>query len=315
MNCFCTIISPDYYPFARTMYQSLKQYMPDVILHVLIIGEKTPPIAEKNEHILFNRIEELDNFGSSVSIRNKYGESNNLIRWALKPAYIIYLLEQYEKVIYLDSDLFFVSDASFLFRELESASVLLSPHGISHDPMADPDNIAMNTRTGLFNAGLIGARKNGRDLLGWWASLILQQMERSESLGLFDDQRYLDMLPVLNENVRILRHKGCNIGSWNIHSNPRSLINGIVFLNGSDPLVFIHFNLETIRQILNRNDALLLPYFELYRASLLENGFDLGKNLESLPLKKYESAAYKIRHKLRLRTRLKRWLFQLAKKI
>lgn len=315
MNCFCTIISPDYYPFARTLYQSLAAYMPDALLHILIVGDHLPPLADKNENIILNRVEELAGHGLSASIRKKYGETDNIIRWALKPAYISSLLGEYEKVIYLDCDLFFAANASFLFGELEGAAILLSPHGISSSPMDDPDNIAMNTRTGLFNAGLIGASRTGQPLLEWWAAVIMQRMERNESLGLFDDQRYLDMLPVMDEKVRILRHKGCNLGSWNIHSNPRSLVQGNLFLNESDPLTFIHFNQETIQQILNRNDALLLPYYETYRASLLENGFDLQKNMETLPLKKYESAAYQFKHKLRLRTRLKKWLFQLAKKI
>ena len=315
MNSFCTIISPDYFPFARTLYQSLARYMPDAHLHILIIGGEAPAIADKNENILFNTAEDLGDHGLSASIRKKYGETDNVIRWALKPAYISYLLVQYEKVIYLDSDLFFAADASFLFDELDEAGILLSPHGISTTPLEDPDNIAMNTRTGLFNAGLIGATKDGQPLLEWWAAVILQRMERNETLGLFDDQRYLDMLPVLDEKVRILRHKGCNLGSWNMHCNSRSIVQGNLLVNDSDPLIFIHFNQETIQQILNRNDALLLPYFESYRASLLENGYDLMKRPDNLPLKKYESAAYKFRHKLRLRTRLKRWLIQVAKKI
>jgi len=297
------------------MYQSLARYMPDSILQVLIVGENANTVIEKNGNILFNRIEELQDHGLSESIRKKYGETDNIIRWALKPAYISLLLERYENVIYLDSDLFFTGDASFLFGELEGAPLLLSPHGISTEPLADPENIAMNNRIGMFNAGLVGASRSGRPLLEWWAAAILQQMERDESLGVFADQRYLDLLPVLDENVHILRHKGCNAGSWNIHCNPRSLQDGQLLLGGKDPLLFIHFNFETIRQILNRNDALLLPYFESYRTSLLENGYDLLKKLDNLPLKKYESASYKFRHRLRIRTRFKRWLFQLAKKI
>ena len=315
MNCCCTIISPDYYPFARTLYQSLARYMPGAVLHVLIMGEHKAPTASLNESIHFNHADELWGHGLSSSIREKYSKTDNIIRWALKPAYISFLLEQYEKVIFLDPDLFFTANADFLFQELEGAGMLLSPHGNSADPLEDADNIAMNTRTGLYNAGMIGASRTGRHLLEWWAAAILQKMEKNESLGLFDDQRYLDMLPVLDENVRILRHKGCNLGSWNIHSNPRSIVEGQLLLNGRDPIVFIHFNQETIRQILNRNDILLLPYFETYRASLLENGYDLMKRLDHLPLKKYESASYKFRHRLRLRTRLKRWLIQVSKKI
>jgi hypothetical protein len=60
MNCFCTIISPDYYPFARTLYQSLAAYMPGARFHILIIGDHLPAYADKNENILFNNPEDLN---------------------------------------------------------------------------------------------------------------------------------------------------------------------------------------------------------------------------------------------------------------
>ena len=101
MNCCCTIISPDYYPFARTLYQSLARYMPGTVLHVLIRGEHKAPTVSQDENIFLNQADELWNHGLSSSIRHKYNETDNIIRWALKPAYISFLLEKYEKVIFI----------------------------------------------------------------------------------------------------------------------------------------------------------------------------------------------------------------------
>lgn len=110
--------------------------------------------------------------------------------------------------------IYFLQEMLPFFRELEGAPILLSPHGISTEPLADPENIAMNNRIGMFNAGLVGASRSGRPLLEWWAAAILQQMERDESLGVFADQRYLDLSWLyFDENVHILRHKAATRGA------------------------------------------------------------------------------------------------------
>jgi hypothetical protein len=57
----------------------------------------------------------------------------------------------------------------------------------------------------------------------WWASCCAYRCEKNPIRGTFDDQRYLDLLPVMDERVHILRHKGCNVADWNRQEIPRSM--------------------------------------------------------------------------------------------
>ena len=315
MKCFCTIISPDYLPFASVLKESLAKHHIDIPFFVLLLGSQDDQTIYTQNGLQIVNIQHLSDIAIVNELQNKYGFKADNFRWALKPIWISYLLQTHEKVIYLDPDLYFIDEAGFLFEELKGASLLLSPHGITPDPLSDPENIAMNTRTGLFNAGMVGATQSARTSLIWWSKAILQDMEKNEEKGLFDDQRYLDMLPIIDPAVKILRHPGCNLGSWNIHCFSRKLKNGRLYINDRFPAVFIHFNVETIHQALNLNDRLLLPYFQEYEELLKEKGYNLSLKLNSLPREKYKRTFYRIKHRFLLRTRFKKWLMSIAKKL
>ncbi|MBK9568927.1 MAG: hypothetical protein IPO53_02665 [Chitinophagaceae bacterium] len=98
-------------------------------------------------------------------------------------------------------------------------------------------------------------------------------------------------------------------------TSKREMIDGKLLINKIYEPVFIHFTKDTITNILNRNDALLKPYLDEYIKALQDDNFDLMKNLEELNPAKFDSRMYSIKHKLRIRTRLKRFLFRLAEKL
>ncbi|MBL0131793.1 MAG: hypothetical protein IPP43_12305 [Chitinophagaceae bacterium] len=167
----------------------------------------------------------------------------------------------------------------------------------------------------LFNAGFIGANKSGEAAINWWAGMCHYKIENRKELGLYDDQKYLDILPVQFEAVHIIKHPGCNLASWNLDTSKREMIDGKLLINKIYEPVFIHFAKDTITNILNRNDELLKPYLDEYIKALQHENFDLMKNLEELNSAKFDSHMYSIKHKLRIRTRLKRFLFRLAEKL
>lgn len=200
----------------------------------------------------------------AVSIKSKY--KGDKLRWACKPLLLTYLLSRgFEKVIYVDNDVLFYSSPNFLFEELNDASLLLTPHHYLADPKNKQFWLEANFRIGLYNAGFVGANFSALHALEWWAQCCLYNVRKSAWRGLFDDQRYLDLLPNLYKNVTVLEHKGCNVASWNVDQCPRSLEkDGEVLIADRWPLVFIHFNGFTMRAILNENDPLLQPHLESY---------------------------------------------------
>lgn len=275
MNHFCTISTFSHLYKVKALAESLKNQHRDFLLHVLVTDNSKKADTDTCK---FYSLEDLKTDSTASNIISKYSKSADKLRWSLKPAFIRLLLASAtEKVVYLDNDQFFYADYQFLFNLLNENSFLLTPHHYQHTPQKEQNWFEANFKVGLYNAGFIGANKKAIDTLQWWAECCEYRCEKNSFRGLFDDQKYLDLIPVINETALVLRHKGCNVASWNKENCKRQFVNGEVKIEGQFPVVFIHFNSFTIREIINSADSLLLPYYEKYEATLKRYKPDLKR--------------------------------------
>lgn len=311
-NTFCTIITVDYLPVAKVLKASLLQHGNTNIFILIVDADQT---LNAEDNIL--SLSDLFESHYFKLIYKKYAHTNkDVLRWALKPVLIGHLLEKgYEKVIFLDPDTYFVNKYDFLFELLNTHSILLTPHWANLDIIGSENSVIPVLQNGLFNAGFIAANQKGLLAIEWWAGMCHFKMEKKPEIGIYDDQKYLDLLSVQFNDVYILKHQGCNLASWNIQSCRREIINGRLVINKLFEPVFIHFAKDTIINILNKNDQLLKLYLDEYIKALQNENFDLLKRLDKVNIQNYNSIQYSVKHKLRLRTRLKRFLFKLAEKL
>lgn len=317
MQSFCTIITPDFFPFAKSLFYSLKKFDNNVTLHVLVVNDKKE--IEINENIFpgmkLHSVHEIISEPVVATIVKKYGFKADSVRWSMKPVFLLCLLKQYQQVIYLDCDIFFFENHNFLFKELENHSILLSPHWTAVDPFEDEVNFLMSFQIGMYNAGFIGASRKGISTLQWWAAACCYAIRKDDHNGLFDDQRYLDMVPIMDDQAKILRHRGCNLGSWNMNTCKRTPHGDRLLINDKYPIVFIHFNHETIRHILNGNDKFLCPYYNEFKKIFETTGNQLEMFIADLPAWGKAGFLMCLKRKTTIRTRFKKWLFSLSKKI
>jgi lipopolysaccharide biosynthesis glycosyltransferase len=191
-----------------------------------------------------------------------------------------YLIKElnYQKALYLDCDLFFYNSFDFLFEKLNDSRAILTPHWRSTDPNMDSINFQDLLQDGLYNGGFIGVNKEAIEILDWWAMVCEYSCVKQKEKGYFDDQGYLNILPVKFDAVEIIKHRGCNLASWNQLECKRTLNEkGEVLINNNYPVVFIHFTDGTIKAILNGEDSLLKPHLEKYSltVSKYNPAFDL----------------------------------------
>ena len=309
---FCTIASSDYLPFAKALAGSLLEQHSCTCLHVLVVDNSAR--AAEND-CLFYSLNDIGQSPEAELIIRKYADNKDALRWALKPVFLRHLLQHEEKLFYADNDLFFFSAFLFLFEMLDNNSLVLSPHWCSFDPENQNENFQMNFLLGLFNAGLIGVSKDAGTFLDWWAKACLHNMSRKTAEGYFVDQRYLDAALILHPSTGVIRHLGCNLGSWNMHQNKRTKVAGQVLINGKFPVVCIHFNNETIKHIGNGNDPLLLPYLKQFEKAISNAGGNLYQAKKNVASLEKARAGKNLKQRLRLRTRLKAWLLYLSKKL
>jgi len=266
VNHFCTISTVSHLYKVYALAESLANQKHEFVLHVLV-SDSDADFAFAN--CRFWKLSDFKSESSAQSIMSKYKSNSDKLRWSLKPVFLKFLVSaEAEQVIYIDNDVFFYSEYQLFFQLLNEHSLLLTPHYYKHNPKKEQNWLEANFRVGLYNAGFIGASKKAINTLQWWADCCEYRCEKNSWRGLFDDQKYLDLIPVIDEGAHIVRHKGCNVASWNKDYCERKTIDGELKINGKYPVVFIHFNPFTIREIAMGRDALLLPLYNFYTETL-----------------------------------------------
>ena len=254
MQNFCTITTYSHLYKTKALADSLQAQSENVLLHILIVDGN---VDEDYTGCKFWNLMDLQKESETISITKKYGKNKDKLRWCLKPVFMKFLLQHgdVDKIIYTDNDIFFYSAFDFLFDALNENSFLLTPHYYKHTPHENQNWLEANFRVGLYNAGFAGANRKALQTLQWWADCCLYRCEKNWWRGLFDDQKYLDLIPIIDPEAKILRHKGCNVAGWNKEECKRILCDNEVKIDGEFSVVFIHYNSYTIREIQNGNDS------------------------------------------------------------
>lgn len=273
-NTIVTIVTHSFLIYAQALRQAIREF-DDGIGFVALVTD--PPADETLPDWTVPLQELCESLPAARSIAQQYGQPDqaDLLRWSLKSQLMHYALQQgAQKVVWCDPDLMFFNDPNILFDQIAARTVLLSPHYRSFRPSVEEHNFGKNFTEGMFQAGFLGVGHQAREVLDWWAECCLWNMRKDESHGLWVDQKYLDFVPVLWPDTRILRHFGCNLAEWNRHECRRQLTSDGTIVNETDRVLFIHFTDGTIREIQKGNDEPLREFLESYLTRL--RGFDPG---------------------------------------
>jgi hypothetical protein len=244
MTGACTIVSPNYLPFARTLSESYRIHHPDQAFFVLIVAtltNKDPFSSEPFTAVLLTDLP-LSNL-NSLAMKYDILELNTNV----KPTFMKHLLATFalEKLAYLDPDICVYSPLTPVFDLLNSASVALTPHLTSPVPL---DGRLPNEQdmlyNGTYNLGFIAVRDDleAARMLDWWENRCLEQGFSEARTGLFVDQKWINLAPGFFPGVQLVRHPGCNMAYWNLHERSLSQTAIGPLVNGQYPLCFYHFS-------------------------------------------------------------------------
>ncbi len=274
-ECFSTICTFNYLHSVQTLHESIQQFDRVKQTHVLVVDKIIEKRSQPSENLFLYSLSDLNDVPYAKSIIEKYKGSDDKLRWALKPVFTSFVLRNISaSTILLDNDIYFFRAYQFLFDELKKFRVLLTPHWRCNNPHEAESVFLNNFTDGVFNAGFFGATQHALDIVDWWSMVCEYKCEKNYSIGLFDDQKYLDLLPSRFPGVGIVWHEGCNVASWNKLDSVRIQSGEEVLINGKHPIIFIHFTPDTIADISQEiygGDPLLKPYLEKYLPILLKN--------------------------------------------
>ena len=263
MNHFCTISTKSHLFKTKALADSLNKF--NVHLHVLVVDKDE--VLIKTEYITYYNLKFITK-EIGLKLIAKYGNQSDKLRWALKSVFMMHLLLQTEKIIYVDNDTYFYNNPQILFDLLNTNTLLLTPHFYDSNPNKNQNWLEANFKVGLYNAGFMGVNKNAINALQWWSECCLYNIKKSYWRGLFDDQKYLDLIPILFDDVMVVKHRGCNLAGWNyLWYKLSRKVDYTLEIESNYPLIFIHFA-ETSLTHFSKENSFLYPEYLTYIENL-----------------------------------------------
>ena len=284
-----TIASRNYFALAKTLLESVKKAHPKgVDLYLFLADEGVDILA--NENCPFQIVEaknlSIPNF-KQMAFQYDIMEFNT----AIKPFCFNYLFSKgHTKVLYFDPDIMVFRPLEQVFLQLDISSVVLTPH--ITEPLSAADQSypseQVYLRVGTYNLGFVAvsAQNEGEQFVAWWGRKCAKECFKEMETGLFVDQKWVNLVPGLFNDVNICRNKGLNMAYWNLHERT---LGGDLVVNGEVPLVFYHFSgisiadPSAISNYQNRfslsTRADLSELFKLYCAAVIKNGYEKFRSL------------------------------------
>ncbi len=164
---------------------------------------------------------------------------------SLKPYIALEILENYEKVIFLDPDTCLFDSLKPVLQDLEAKPIILTPHYVHPHSDQLPDSDIGMMRFGSFNLGFFAVRKTnqGLDFLRWWSDRCIRFGYFETQFGLSTDQKWVSIAPCFFSDLYVSFNLGYNVAFWNIQERMlEKLPDGKYLVNGEFPLIFFHFS-------------------------------------------------------------------------
>jgi len=288
----CSIVAKNYVAQARVLAESFRRHHPDGRCYVLVIDEPDGYVDLSDEDFVLVRpaelgVEALDRMRAMYSVLE--------LSTALKPWLLRFMLDHHDDgsgIAYLDADIQVHSRMVELEAALREHAVVLIPHVLRGMPRdGKRPNETDILLAGVYNLGFIGMsrRPDAHTVIEWWAERLLTDCFVAPDRGYFVDQRWVDFVPGLIDDLRILRDPGYNVAYWNLFERDIEL-RADEHWAGGRPLRFFHFSGydPARRSELSRHqtrieltdDALLLGLCDAYADALEAHGH---RALSTLP--------------------------------
>src|SRR5260221_1773059 len=235
-----SIVSPNYWHYARVLMGSVRQQHPEWDRFLLVIGE-SPAAKDEEEPFAPFPLEALPLPNPrQFTFRSPLLELNT----AVKPWMFEHLFARgYDRVVYLDPDIFIYSPLVELESLPSETFLTLTPHLTGSIPGDDHPSERTILQAGTYNLGFLAVTRRPAlpRFLAWWQEKLEFQCVVDVARGIFVDQKWMDLTPGLFPDVAILRHEGYNVAYWNLGQRTVTGEGSTAAVNGQ-PLRFFHFS-------------------------------------------------------------------------
>lgn len=264
MKAVYTICTPSHIAEAKTLMSSVSDHNPDLSCFIFLFNadvyaKEVLSKFSKADTVIADELQ-LENYEAMKGRYNAFELS-----CALKPYLADYLLRQKGagQVVYFDADILVTNSLGEVWKNLQSKDLILTAH-VNHTAIWPDDVIARKARRGIernmlrggaFNGGFFAVNNTGetQKFLAWWKNVLVDGAYNKPSRGLFTDQLWLMLVPVLfNSMLLISKHPGYNMAYWNLDERKLVPSNDAYEVTTADgttaPLIFFHFSGYKLQQ-------------------------------------------------------------------
>lgn len=288
-NVAFTICAKNYLAQAFTLKKSFQLQNPNCDFYIFLSDNSDGLSNEIDEIILLN--------DTWITNWKQMAFKYNVIEFStsIKPFCFKKLFEQnYERVMYLDPDIYVTNPLDEIFSFLEGKSIVLTPHYCNiqteYTGSITEEEILF---VGIYNLGFTAIKNDdiGNKIVDWWMNRLAEKCYADKYDALHVDQKWMDFVPAFFPNdTLITHHLGINPAIWNLHERElivnenmqyqiRDILSKEVY-----SLLFFHFSgFDPYNpKLINRRHPKYntdvypsyIPLFAEYIKSVYENGYD-----------------------------------------
>ncbi|WP_226666200.1 putative nucleotide-diphospho-sugar transferase [Metabacillus litoralis] len=210
---FTVIMSKEYVIKGLALYESIFKKMRNFHMWILTIDKTTHQLLSKMNwpNVTLIQLEEIED-EQLLKVKNE--RAIHEYCWTLKAPLCQYVLNHYKEldhIIYCDTDIYFFNDPLELMNEWGSYSIFLSKQNGTMD---------LEKTHGQYQAGLIGFKRDNSAavILDWWKEKCIDHCSDvyNSHYDSWGDQKYLESIPKLFSNIKIIDNNGINVAPWNL---------------------------------------------------------------------------------------------------
>jgi glycosyltransferase involved in cell wall biosynthesis len=259
MTCIATLVTNDYLHQALTLLSYAKSTNEEADFIVFTIGR----ITRHNYSVLLRdgasyvvEMEDIVETRLFNELTTRYSPFE--LSCALRPWCHEYLFQHtsYSSWVFIDSDVAIVGSILEVSRTLHNYDIFLTAHIKQPHLLANVNPNEINIIThGLYNGGVLGMSRSDtalkvitflKDRFRHYSENSRGRLASNDSRqhdGLFVDQLWLNLVPLLFDNVYVSKDEIFNLGHWNLWQGEIDLdqSNNTAYYNGK-PVSILHFS-------------------------------------------------------------------------
>ena len=284
-----TICAKNYLAQAFTLRESFYRHNPNCDFFIFL-SDDLGELTDESKHFIL-----LDD--SWIYNWKQMAFKYNVIEFStsIKPFCFNKLFKEgYEKVIYLDPDIYVTKELNVIYEYLDKKSIVLTPHYCNiqteYSGSITEEEILF---VGIYNLGFAAISNNleGNKIVNWWMNRLSNKCYADKFDALHVDQKWMDFIPAFFPNETLItHHMGINPAIWNLHE--RELVSDekgeyeIINTESKEvfKLLFFHFSgFDPFKPtLINRRHPKYntdvypsyIPLFDEYVKGIYENGYE-----------------------------------------